>query len=1235
MTKTGKLKLIVGIVLAVAVIVAVIAVPLGSYLPYKARSEAALAAVQKADLETFKSISATLKDGVELYANGKANVTSEDFTVTAKYGGKYIQAEYKTLSPEDYTVTVPATFADEGGVVTVNYRGKSAEVDIALTPLIPVSLAVSEMPYLIAYETGTTFDKTGMKINATYNDGEVREVTGYTAPTEPLTQGQTSVPVSYTEGETTVTCDVPVSVVTGLDNGNITSIDVLGNYEVIVGEKLSTPEVIATYAKTGNRRILDDSEFIFNQPYDSVNLGGQYRSAVTLISDSSIYKEFPVLLSSVYEGEKATALMGSSTSTGVTEWELVDGSYVDSGRTVGFAAFKGAQAKLDKETSVTFTVNVAADTEYELYIRANNSYIVTSSGEKGHAARELNLSHVMDVSVDGGEARAVDETAILPAMPDGTQDQLFNTYLTTKIATLDLTAGEHTIKLSMHGSEYGETTRYNEPPCSLNLDWIKLSSFGTPDPDACEHDITYIPAVEPKCETAGSIGYYYCSKCLQAYVDKYCIERVVDVSVPALGHDWGEWESDGAETHSRTCSRCDKTESEAHDIVVTKDGTTHIESCTKCEYSEETAEEVGSVRIVTMPNKTSYTAGETLDLTGMEVHKFCTCGDDLGKVTDYTVTPANGETLSLGDNVVISYSADDKTFKVALPIKISEKFEAENAKLVGGKWEVRSDYDMYSFDGETFTSDSTGTVLYEPLKIKQSNYDPDKEMSITFTVTSAEAGYANITLRTTNMNWRGPDTTATGTKWDAGEYRFGDFYDLYVNGSRQSIADSVIVPEVITGDEFDNQEKDTPAWNRMQQTFFDVTIKHVKLSEGANTITFRLAYKNNARLNYFDEFGSEILDYLRVESYGAESGHDLTYVPAVEPTCETAGNYEYWICSECGATIDAEGNFIDPERPALGHDWAEEWSKDDTYHWHVCTRPGCVAAEKSEHVFEVKHSDSEHWKECSCGEKIDITSHEMSLVVSTKKSVYEIGHEFTKDDFNFAMECECGYSTSTDPTEFEVLSGPVTVGTTFVSVKANGVEYELPVTPIVQIEDTSKVKYSDNYSSHVEIDVYSKDDSGKCGVATGEKAIVDNGSFKTKTGDLASANKYVQFTITADKAGTYSLSLRIANGKWTDPNMAESNLANVFDLMVGDSVVEIVEDAIIPGCSGNLGTTPGNPMADCFQTFYTVHLADVELVEGENVITIKLDTVNAAKEVNTWGETTDYKIDYLALSIIA
>ena len=263
----------------------------------------------------------------------------------------------------------------------------------------------------------------------------------------------------------------------------------------------------------------------------------------------------------------------------------------------------------------------------------------------------------------------------------------------------------------------------------------------------------------------------------------------------------------------------------------------------------------------------------------------------------------------------------------------------------------------------------------------------------------------------------------------------------------------------------------------------------------------------------------------------------------------------------------------------------------------------------------------------------EATPQDLSLEVSAKTNVYELGHVFTAEDFIVAGNCECGYSS---PVEFEIIAdGPVTSSTTSVTIKAEGQEYEFPVTPIVQMEDASKVKYSDNYGSHVEIDVYSKDDSGKCGVVTGEKAVVDNGFFKTKTADIASADKYIKFTVTADKAGTYSLSLRIANGKWMESVMADAYLANAFDLMVGDSVVEIAEDAIIPGCSGNLGTTPDNAMADCFQTFYTVHLADVELAEGDNVITLKLDTVNAAKEANTWGETADYKIDYLALSIIA
>lgn len=140
MTKYGKMKLIVGIVLAVIVIVSVITVPLASYLPYKQRSEAALEAVQKADLETLKSITAELKDGVVYYADGKAEVSVEDFIVKAKYGGKYVEAKYVDIAPEDCVLNVPQTFAQDGGKVTIIYRNKSTEVDIELSPLSVIAL---------------------------------------------------------------------------------------------------------------------------------------------------------------------------------------------------------------------------------------------------------------------------------------------------------------------------------------------------------------------------------------------------------------------------------------------------------------------------------------------------------------------------------------------------------------------------------------------------------------------------------------------------------------------------------------------------------------------------------------------------------------------------------------------------------------------------------------------------------------------------------------------------------------------------------------------------------------------------------------------------------------------------------------------------------------------------------------------------------------------------------------
>ena len=60
-----------------------------------------------------------------------------------------------------------------------------------------VKLEVTKQPDKVSYIAGQTFDKTGMTITATYNDGSTAVINDYTVDTTPLTAGQTSVYVTY------------------------------------------------------------------------------------------------------------------------------------------------------------------------------------------------------------------------------------------------------------------------------------------------------------------------------------------------------------------------------------------------------------------------------------------------------------------------------------------------------------------------------------------------------------------------------------------------------------------------------------------------------------------------------------------------------------------------------------------------------------------------------------------------------------------------------------------------------------------------------------------------------------------------------------------------------------------------------------------------------------------------------------------------------------------------------
>lgn len=74
------------------------------------------------------------------------------------------------------------------------------------------NIKVTSMPSKIEYVTGDYFDPTGMVVSAIAYDGTTREIVDYTLPESYLTNGITSVEISYIDAGLIYTVNVPVTV---------------------------------------------------------------------------------------------------------------------------------------------------------------------------------------------------------------------------------------------------------------------------------------------------------------------------------------------------------------------------------------------------------------------------------------------------------------------------------------------------------------------------------------------------------------------------------------------------------------------------------------------------------------------------------------------------------------------------------------------------------------------------------------------------------------------------------------------------------------------------------------------------------------------------------------------------------------------------------------------------------------------------------------------------------------
>ena len=137
-----------------------------------------------------------------------------------------IEATYSDSTKKDvttYTYTPTGALTTSDSTITISYTEGSetktctqAITVNAVTPPAPATLtgiAVKTAPSKVTYTEGESFDKTGMVIEATYNDGSKKDITTYTyTPTGALTTSDTTISISYTEGSVTKTCTQAITV---------------------------------------------------------------------------------------------------------------------------------------------------------------------------------------------------------------------------------------------------------------------------------------------------------------------------------------------------------------------------------------------------------------------------------------------------------------------------------------------------------------------------------------------------------------------------------------------------------------------------------------------------------------------------------------------------------------------------------------------------------------------------------------------------------------------------------------------------------------------------------------------------------------------------------------------------------------------------------------------------------------------------------------------------------------
>ena len=202
----------------------------------------------RATLQSLKEAIGVQSPTIKVTTCAGAAVTCSDGGTTLEGTGS---TEFELPHVGDWTVT--ATLNGQNATQLVEVSGALLyEVDLMITR----GIAVTTQPNKKTYYIGEAFDPEGMVVTAHYTDSQSRTVTGYTySPNGALGMEDTTITVSYTEGDVTKTDTQAITVARALDHIAVTHAPNRTNY--FSGEQFSTAGMVVTayYTDSSSRAV--------------------------------------------------------------------------------------------------------------------------------------------------------------------------------------------------------------------------------------------------------------------------------------------------------------------------------------------------------------------------------------------------------------------------------------------------------------------------------------------------------------------------------------------------------------------------------------------------------------------------------------------------------------------------------------------------------------------------------------------------------------------------------------------------------------------------------------------------------------------------------------------------------------------------------------------------------------------------------------------------------------------